>query len=169
MGLVIFMSHVIEIDAPGAGDWIMERCQGHYVERYSHSLSIHNDEGEIQGGFVVTDYIRDQSAFVSAAGVGPGWCTRKLLWMLFEYTFHQLNVKKLFALIRSDNYRAIEQDLRAGWKIETTIRDVYPGGIHGVLLYMVEADCPWLKRKPKTCQVNTIPVLAFDHPSADAA
>src|SRR5215467_13442449 len=98
----------IRVDAPGAGDWIMERAGGHYVPVFSHSLSSHDVDlptgREVMlGGFVLTDYIRRASAVVSMAGEGPGWCTRQLLVALFEYAFRQLGVRKLFALIRSDN------------------------------------------------------------------
>src|SRR5262245_20996152 len=137
----------IRIDAPGAGDWIMERAGGHYVPVFSHSLSTH-DGDRILGGFVLTDYIRRASAVVSMAVEGPGWCTRVLLVRLFEYAFHQLGIRKLFALIRSDNTQSIELCMRAGWRMETTIREVYGPEVHGVLLYMTPEICRWLSMIP---------------------
>jgi len=145
----------IRIDAPGAGEWIMERCGGHFVPVFSHTLSTHEPTvGQILGGFVLTDYISNASAMVHMAGDGPGWCTRDLLWMLFEYGFHQLGVRKMFALIRSDNTRSLEMCLRAGWKSETVIGEVFGEGVHGVLLYMIEAECPWLKYPSKTWRIG---------------
>jgi len=45
----------IKINAPGAGAWIMQRADGHFVPGYGHSLSTHHD-GEIQGGFVLDGF-----------------------------------------------------------------------------------------------------------------
>lgn len=157
------------IDAPGAGEWIMSRVEGRFRPECMRVFSTHDAEGNILGGFVFCDYIENASALINMAGERPGWCTRDLLWMIFEFSFHQTTVKKLFALIRSNNPRSLELCLRAGWRMETTVRDVYPDGVHAVILYMTEQTCPWLKHRPKTWHSDRGNVLLFDQLKTDAA
>jgi len=71
----------IRINAPGAGEWIMQRAGGAFIPGHAHSLSTHRDE-EIQGGFVL-DSFTGPCACVHMAGTAPGgallictgWCT----------------------------------------------------------------------------------------------
>lgn len=148
----------IKINAPGAGDWIMKRVQGVFTPVYDNSFSVHRD-GEIIGGFAVCTYLGN-SATVHTAGEGVNWCPRDLLWLVFDYTFNQLNVGKLIAPVRSDNYKALSIDLRAGWHLETMISDLYAEGVHGFILSMTRDTCPWLKLKPRAWTSNIGPVVS---------
>jgi RimJ/RimL family protein N-acetyltransferase len=152
----------IRIDAPGAGEWIMKKCDAHFIPERMRVFSNHTTgSNDLLGGFVMFDYYPEGSAMINMAGARPGWCTRDLLWMVFEFCFHQTTARKLFAAIRSDNDRSLELCLRAGWRMETTIRDVYPGGVHAIILFMTEATCPWLEHRPKTWQSGRDNVLLF--------
>jgi hypothetical protein len=103
---------------------------------------------ELLGGFVLSDFT-GACAAVHMAGERPGWCSRDLLWMLFDYAFYQLGCLKLIALVHSDNYLALSLDLRAGWRIETLIEDLYGPGVHAFVLYMKPEFCRWLDHRPK--------------------
>jgi len=157
----------IRINAPGAGEWIMQRAGGIFVPGYGHSLSTHRD-GELLGGFVLSDFT-GACAMVHMAGERPGWATRDLLWMLFDYAFHQLGVRKLLALVRSNNYLALALDLRAGWRIETLITDLYEPGVHAFVLYMKPEFCRWLDHHPRGWKPTTAVVVSPDSWSRDAA
>lgn len=150
----------IKINAPGAGAWIMQRADGHFVPGYGHSLSTHHD-GEIQGGFVL-DGFTGVCACVHMAGERPGWATPDLLWMLFDYAFNQLGVKKLLGMVRSDNYPALSLDLRGGWRVETLVRDMYGEGVHAFILYMKPEFCRWLNHVPKGWVVPSRTVVSSD-------
>jgi RimJ/RimL family protein N-acetyltransferase len=136
----------IRIDAPGAGAWIMRRCEGRFSQDTDHSISNWRD-GKIAGGFVLSDYT-GASMTVHMAGDDEHWCSRDLLWMVFHYAFVQLGCRKLIAPVRSNNYAALAIDLRGGWRIEAIVRDAYPDA-HMFLLTMDREHCPWLKIKPK--------------------
>jgi RimJ/RimL family protein N-acetyltransferase len=82
------------------------------------------------------------------AGSDPRWCSRELMWMVFDYSFNQLGVRKVLALVRSTNEIALDQDMRAGFKLEAIIREVYPDADMWVL-GMTRAQCRWLALKPK--------------------
>ena len=138
----------------------MKQAQGSFVPGYAHSLSTHNDD-EILGGFVI-DTFTGVCACIHMAGKHPGWCTRELLWMAHDYPFNQLGVKKLLALVRSDNYHALSLDLRAGWQIETLIRDMFGDGVHAFILAMTPDRCPWLNHTPKGWRKNYSNVIEFN-------
>lgn len=135
----------IRIDAPGAGEWIMERVDGSYTPGRDHSFASFRD-GEILGGFVLCEYY-GASMSIHMAGDDPQWCSRELLWMAFHYAFVQLGCRKLFAPVKSTNYHAIELNLRAGWHLEAVIKDVYIDA-HMMVLSMTKEACPWLDYAP---------------------
>jgi len=141
----------IRINAPGAGEWIMKEAGGIFVPGYAHSLSTH-DGDELLGGFVLSDFT-GVCAGLHMAGKRPGWATRDLIWMAHDYAFNQLGVRKLLGLVRSDNYHTLSIDLRAGWQVETLIRDMYGDGVHAFVLTMKPEHCRWLDHEPKGWRV----------------
>jgi hypothetical protein len=141
------MSRHILINAPGAGKWIMDRVQGAFMEERDSSITTHDDEGNIRGGFAFCDYL-GASMTVHMAGNDEKWCSKDLLWMAFHYAFVQLGVRKLIAPVASNNYHALAIDLRGGWKLETVIEDAYPDA-HMMVLTMTRASCPWLRIIPE--------------------
>lgn len=137
----------IRIDEPGAGEWIMERASGVFRPGMDHSLATFED-GHLRGGFVCCQYLGNSIA-IHDGGDGPGWCTRDLLWMVFHYVFCQLHCHKAYAPIASDNYHALDLALRAGWRLETVLRDAVAPGCHLMLLAMEPGFCRWLRIIPQ--------------------
>lgn len=133
----------VRINAPGDGEWIMERVGGAFHAGYDNVLANYDAHG-LTGGFVLASYLGNAIA-VHTAGKDQRWCTRTLLWMTFHYIFHQLGVHKALAPVQSDAYTNIAMYLRAGWKLETTIMDAYAPGCHMLILSMTAAECPWLR------------------------
>lgn len=150
----------ILIDAPGAGEWVMHRVTGVFSPGYDHSFSLHRD-GEIVGGFAVCSYLGN-SATIHMAGADEHWCTRDLLWLVFDYTFNQLGLGKLIGLVRSDNYRTLSIDLRGGWQIETLVRDLYEPGVHCFVLQMTRETCPWLRIKPRAWRATIGDIVSLN-------
>lgn len=132
----------IKINAPGAGKWIMDRVEGAFMEGRDSSITTHNEDGMIRGGFAFCDYL-GASMTVHMAGGDEKWCSKDLLWMAFHYVFVQLGCRKIIAPVASNNYHALSIDLRGGWKLEGIIRDAYPDA-HMMLLTMTRDTCPWL-------------------------
>lgn len=136
----------VRIDAPGAGQWVMKRAEGYFRDGVDYAFTSHRDD-QILGGFALVGYTGG-SLTVHMAGDDPHWCSRELLWLVFHYAFVQLRVRKLLAPVRSDNWKAIELNLRAGWQVEAVLRDVFPDA-HMLVLSMTKAGCPWLKHVPR--------------------
>jgi hypothetical protein len=140
------MSKIL-INNPGDGEWVMEHCFGTFYPLNDHVIANHSDDGRIKGGFVFCSFM-GAAAQIHMAGVGPGWCTRDLLWMAFHYAFVQLGLRKLVGLVASNNSVALEQDLRGGWTLEAIVKDVYVDGADMLVLTMTKAECRWLRIKP---------------------
>jgi RimJ/RimL family protein N-acetyltransferase len=75
---------------------------------------------------------------------------------VFHYAFVQLGCLKVLAPVRSDNHAAIAIDLRAGWHLETVIRDIYAPGVDMLVLTMTKENCPWLAHEPKAWRPNNV-------------
>lgn len=123
----------------------MNEARGVFTEETDVSIANYRGD-ELLGGFALTGF-NDASMLVHMAGKDPGWCSRDLLWMVFDYAFVQLGLYKLFALVRSNNHAALAQDLRAGFKLDTVLLDAFPD-CHLMILSMKRSECPWLKVKP---------------------
>lgn len=139
------VSKHIRINEPRVGAWIMRQASGVFTEETD--VSIANFRGDdLLGGFALTAYL-DSSMCVHMAGKDPTWCSRDLLWMTFDYAFDQLGLYKLFALVKSTNYEALAQDMRAGFKLDTVLTDAFPDA-HLMILSMKRDECRWLATKP---------------------
>lgn len=105
------------------------------------------ENGQLYGGVTYTGYT-GASIHMHTAGFVPNWATREILWMMFDYPFNQLGCKKVFGQVPETNTRALEIDLRLGFKIVAKIEDVFPDGACYVLA-LAREDCRWLKLKPR--------------------
>lgn len=140
------MDYRIVIDNPGDGDRIMEKSGGMFNDKCEHSIAAYDGQ-RFLGGFVVGAFLGNSVAIHDGSD-DPQWCTRTLLWMLFDYVFNQLGVHKAYAPVRSDNWSALSMDIRAGWRLEYVMLDAFEPGVHNVLLAMEPSYCKWLDVRP---------------------
>ncbi len=103
--------------------------------------------GKLLGGNIYQGYT-GASIQLHMAGFEPSWATRDFLWVAFDYPFNQLGCRKVFGQVPETNTRALEIDLKLGFKIEARIDDVFPDGAC-ILLSLAREDCRWLKLKPR--------------------
>lgn len=138
----------IRINMPGAGKWVMDRVGGVFTPLYDHSFTRHRADGAVRGGFVLCQYL-GASMTVHTAGEDKHWCSRELLWLVFHYAFIQLGCSKMICPTRSDAHDKLAMWTRAGWELETIVRDVYAPGVHMMVMTMTKASCPWLDYEPQ--------------------
>jgi hypothetical protein len=136
----------IRINAPGAGKWVMGKLASYYSD-HDQAFTVHEGD-EIRGGIVLSKYA-GASAMLHAYSCRAGYCSRELLWMVFDYGFNQLGCRKLLLTVRSDNYRALSIYLRAGWVLEASIADAFAKGVHMLILTITKDTCPWLNYTPR--------------------
>ena len=139
------MARSIRIEYPGDGAWIMDRAEGVFTPEFDHVFMSVRDGARL-GGFALCGFLGG-SITVHMAGDDPRWCSRDLMWMVFHYAFVQLGVRKVLALVRSNNHIALAQDLRAGFAVEAMIQDAYPDA-HMMVLSMSRDTCRWLRITP---------------------
>ncbi len=141
----------IRIDFAGDGQWIMDRVGGDpYIPNHNHSLMHVSDDGERRGGFVLCQFTGEGGSIVGhMAGEHGSWLTRELLWMLCDYVFNQIKVRKFIAIANTRAPTTVTMDLRAGFVLEAVVKDGYPDGGHMMVLTMTREQCRWLKIKPK--------------------
>jgi hypothetical protein len=132
----------------------MDLCGGCFRPGWDHSIAAHRD-GEFLGGFVCCNYMGNAIAIHDGA-VARDWCSREIMWMLFHYVFRQLGCHKAYAPVPSDNTRALELNLRAGWKLDTVLRDALAPGRHLILLSMEAGACRWLQLQPHRYYPTTV-------------
>ena len=106
-----------------------------------------NSEGKLLGG-VIFDGFTGPCIFIHQAGFDKHWMSKDMLWVAFDYPFHQLDCTKLCGTIPSTDAKLLAFNERLGFKIETRIADAYPGG-DMLVLSMTRDQCPWLKIRPK--------------------
>lgn len=104
-------------------------------------------QGKLLGGNIFTGYT-GASIHTHTAGFVPGWASKDFLWVIFDYPFNQLGCKKVFGQAAETNTRALEINLKLGFKIVAKIDDVFPDGAC-VVLSLSREDCRWLKLKPR--------------------
>jgi hypothetical protein len=104
-------------------------------------------EGKLLGGNIYTGYT-GVSIQLHMAGFQPNWANRDFLWVSFDYPFNQLGCRKVFGQVPESNTRALEIDLKLGFKIIAKIDDVFPDGAC-LVLALAREDCRWLNLKPR--------------------
>lgn len=101
---------------------------------------------ELWGGVVYQNFT-GASIGIHVAAFRDDWINKDMLWVTFHYPFVQLGCKKLFGQVPASNRKALEFDLKLGFKIEATIADVFPDG-DLIVVSMHRDDCRWLKVRP---------------------
>jgi RimJ/RimL family protein N-acetyltransferase len=102
------------------------------------------------GGVIYTEYT-GCSIKMHVASFNTRWISRDGLWLVFDYAFNQLGVKKIIGMQRSSNLKAFDFAQHLGFTVETRIRDVFPDG-DAVVMGMYRAQCRWLDLKPRNVQ-----------------
>lgn len=122
-------------------DWLKERIKLPWSEDFRALARV--KDGEIIGcvgyeGFTGT------ACMMHMAGVKPGWFNRTFMRLAFNYPFEILGLKMVFGHVPSGNTKALEIDLRLGFKELIYIEGAHPdGGIH--LLQLKRED--WMRTK----------------------
>lgn len=142
------MTRSIQVNAPGAGDWVMARVGGVFNDKTDHCISRHDHDDSVLGGVVFTGYLYG-SILLHMAGSENHWASRDFLWLVYDYAFNQLGVRKCLGLVASDNSRALSIDLRMGFRVEAKLTDMLADGGDLLILTLKRADCKWLKVRPR--------------------
>jgi L-amino acid N-acyltransferase YncA len=146
------MSATIHFNHERDGDWVMTRVGGVFNAKTDHVIALHRD-GRICGGVVYTGYL-GASIMVHMAGNETNWATPDFLWVIFDYAFNQLGVRKLIGLVPANNSRAISIDIRLGFRIEAKLTEMMVDGSDLLILSMRKSEAKWLRYTPRHYRSN---------------
>jgi len=129
------------------GERIAARIPRNYNSAVDPVISRTDSDGKLLGG-VIFDGYTGSCVFAHQASFDKHWLSRDMLWVMFDYPFNQLKVKKIVGTIRSSNPKLLEFNLKLGFKIETKLEDGYPDG-DMLIMSMTREECRWLDMKPR--------------------
>jgi RimJ/RimL family protein N-acetyltransferase len=133
---------------------------GYLIARAAHTgfdnevdrvISRMSEDGRFLGGVIFTGFTGSM-VMLHVAGIG-NWASPELVWLMFDYPFMQLKVKKVVCTAGSDNKHSIDIIERVGFKLEHKIADGIPGGTLN-LYSMLREDCRWLKLRSRYMRLN---------------
>jgi hypothetical protein len=120
---------------------------------FADQVIARQEQGVLWGGNIYTGYT-GSSIHLHMAGFRHNWANREFLWTAFDYPFTQLKCNRVFGQVPESNTKALEIDLKLGFKIVARIDDVFPDGAC-LVLSLAREDCRWLKLKPRDIKTVT--------------
>lgn len=87
-----------------------------------------------------------RSCLMHSAIDDPSAITRTFVQEMFRYPFEQMGLTHVLAVVASDNTRALEIDLRVGFREVHRLNGAGLSGADLIILEMKREDCKWLRR-----------------------
>jgi hypothetical protein len=137
---------------PEHGDTIARLAGTHYDPKYSANFARVRD-GEFLGGVIFTQY-RVESIVAHTGAVTPYWFNRDMIFVAFDYPFHQLGVKRIFGFVPEDKWHAQEFNRKMGFKVVTRIEGMFRHNVACIVMRLDYEDCRLLKIKPRNIRSN---------------
>jgi len=141
------MSDFIATNDPDLGRRIAKTAGTTYNAGIDPSVARIKD-GELLGGVVFTNYT-GESMGIHVAAYDDHWLNRDLLYVVFDYPFRQLGVKRLFSQMPEDNKVAIHFNRRLGFEFVTRVEGVYRNNVACIVTKMEATNCRFLSIKPQ--------------------
>lgn len=111
-------------------------------------ISFGSEDGkEIYYGAIFQSWTK-VACTVHSAIFEPRKLTKGALWHIFYYPFVQLDCKRLFAAVPSDNIKALDLNAKFGFKRVTVIPNAYPDA-DCVVMGLERENCKWLNYQPR--------------------
>lgn len=121
------------------------RCQYHPESDVVFSNSRGN---ELLGGFIYTDFT-GSCVNVHMAAFSKRWLSPDMVWLMFDYPFAKLGVRKIVAKIKASNTAALDFSEHLGFTAEARIRHFFPDG-DAVIVSLYRENCRWLGMRKRT-------------------
>ena len=137
---------------PDYGDAIARLAGTHFNPAVHASICRVKDDVPL-GGVLYTDFTHE-SIEVHSAAFEEHWANRDLLFVVFDYPFNQLGVKRLFGRVPEHNVRAIRLNVNLGFRPVARIAGVYRHDIACIVMRMDREDCRFLNVKPRGLKSN---------------
>lgn len=148
----VALSKLIICDQKEAvGAWVAQKIGNETPWTNYETVGIYLD-GNIIGGAVIDNYIKESRCSVHCAGDGKNWCNREFLFAVFDYIFRQLKCNAVLNIVHSENHASLRFTAHVGFKEVHRIKGGSYNGNDAVLFEMQKENCRWIK--PKQRKVN---------------
>lgn len=137
-------SYLVRAATPQERLWLGERL-GYHFSPDARGILAEDSHGGI-AAMVCFDRWAENSAEAHVY-VGRPIAIRRLAPAAFRWFFNTLGKGVLVGVVRASNEKALELDLRLGFRETHRIKDGVAVGEDRVLLEMRRADCMWLKKE----------------------
>jgi hypothetical protein len=109
----------------------------------------------LMGGVIYKDFTRE-SIRMSVASWDRRWLSHEMLWVVFDYPFNQLGVKRIFTMTPLNRPNVVHFNDKFGFKtIVENVPGVYPGNVGVIIKCMERDDCRFLKLKSRQYKRNS--------------
>lgn len=78
-----------------------------------------------------------------------GYTPKGLLFGAFDFPFNHCGLEKVFGIVNSKNTKAMEYDLKLGFKEALRFESMHDNDGDLVVLHMDKADCKWIVERKK--------------------
>ena len=139
------MNRLITNDRQRVGAWVAEHigCSESSLGDYT-AIGVADESGLI-GGVVFNRYNGVSVCPHWAGKNGTNWMSKYFLACCFNYMFVKLGCKRITGIVDASNTRAMDVDLRLGFKLEAVMRGAAADGGDINLLVMWKEDATkWL-------------------------
>lgn len=138
------MAELILYDRDRVGLWVAKQVgqRAHWGTFNAFGVELN---GEIVAG-VVVHQINGANAFCHIAIAKPCKAMYDLFFVVADYSFRQLELKRLTGLVPLSEPHVIKFDKKLGFEEEFVMKDAAPDGGMQVLVMWAD-NCRWLKRK----------------------
>ena len=140
----------IVINDPDDGEEIALLAGSNFNPKVDISICRHKG-GKRLGGVVFQNYTGESIAMLTGAW-DRHWLNRDMLFVVFDYPFNQLGVKRIFGQVSESNQHAYTFNTKFGGKPVARIEGVYPHNVACIVMCMERDDCRMLKVKPRNIQ-----------------
>ena len=143
----------IVFNDPEQGDAIA-KAAGIFFDPKAHISICRARDDVLLGGVVFTNYTHE-SIEIHGVAFADFALNRDLLYVIFDYPFNQLGVKRLFGRVPENKFGALRLNAKLGFKPVARIGGVYRHGVSCVVMRMDRSDCRFLGNiQPRTIKSN---------------
>ena len=103
--------------------------------------------GRLTGGILFSDIKPGVDAWLSIFSDNKRWCSRRVLYVIFDIAFNLLKCRRLNALIDTDNRASLRLAEGVGFRREGVMRQYRENGRDVYVLGMLKNECNYLKEK----------------------
>jgi RimJ/RimL family protein N-acetyltransferase len=123
---------------------VASRTGGTWTPGRGTAIGKIDSKGNIIAGVLYEDYNR--ANIVEHIAAEGDWACRRFLWIMFDYPFNQLKVKRITAPVASTNEKCIRLVKKMGFTLESTLAQATPDGdVH--IFRMFKEECKYIRGK----------------------